>query len=71
MRLVSDPTLLLCVTDLMWELSLPIGVDCDHEYCNPMVGGGSKLLEKIMLLGWKVLLTGCDGDQLFDQRSSG
>ncbi|XP_075640828.1 carboxylesterase 1-like [Castanea sativa] len=66
--LVNDPTLPLCVTDLTWELSLPIGVDCDHEYCNPTVGGGSKLLEKIKLLGWKVLLTGCDGDQLFDRQ---
>ncbi|KAL4604297.1 hypothetical protein ACB092_10G183300, partial [Castanea dentata] len=68
LRLVNDPTLPLCVTDLMWELSLPIGVDCDHEYCNPTVGGGSKLLEKIKLLGWKVLLTGCDGDRLFDRQ---
>ncbi|KAM4087177.1 hypothetical protein ACJW30_10G158000 [Castanea mollissima] len=68
LRLVNDPTLPLCVTDLTWELSLPIGVDCDHEYCNPTVGGGSKLLEKIKLLGWKVLLTGCDGDQLFDRQ---
>ena len=68
LRLVDDPKLPLCVTDLMWELSLPIGVDRDHEYCNPTVGGGSKLLEKIRLLGWKVLVTGCDGDHLFDHQ---
>ncbi|KAM3688512.1 hypothetical protein ACJW31_10G156100 [Castanea mollissima] len=68
LRLVNDPTSPLCVTDLMWELSLPIGVDRDHEYCNPTVGGGSKLLEKIRLLGWKVLVTGCDGDHLFDRQ---
>ncbi|KAK7855141.1 carboxylesterase 1-like [Quercus suber] len=68
LRLVNDPMLPLCVTDLMWELSLPIGVDCDHEYCNPTVAGGSKLLEKIRLLGWKVLVTGCDGDLLFDRQ---
>jgi acetyl esterase/lipase len=44
LRLVNDPALPPSVSDLMWELSLPIGVDRDHEYCNPTVGGGSKLL---------------------------
>ncbi|KAL4604300.1 hypothetical protein ACB092_10G183600 [Castanea dentata] len=41
LRLVNDPVLPLFVNDLMWELSLQIGVDLDHEYCNPTVGGGS------------------------------
>ena len=49
LRLVSDPVLPLFVNDLMWELSLPIGVDRDHEYCNSTVGGGSQRLEKIRL----------------------
>ncbi|XP_022718104.1 probable carboxylesterase 120 [Durio zibethinus] len=68
-RLVNDPFFPPCVSDLMWELSLPIGVDRDHKYCNPMGGGGSfTILEKIKRLGWRVLVTGCDGDQLIDRQ---
>ncbi|XP_050263622.1 carboxylesterase 1-like isoform X1 [Quercus robur] len=63
----NDPILPLSVCDLMWELSLPI-VDRDHEYCNPKVGDGPQLLEKIKLLGWKVLVVGCDGDILFEHQ---
>jgi acetyl esterase/lipase len=68
LRLVNDPALPPSVSDLMWELSLPIGVDRDHEYCNPTVGGGSKLLEKIKVLGWRIFVSGCDGDPLFDRQ---
>ncbi|XP_041002722.1 carboxylesterase 1-like [Juglans microcarpa x Juglans regia] len=63
----NDPVLPLSVSDLMWELSLPI-VDREHEYCNPMVEGGSQRLQKIKLLGWRVLVTGCDGDPLIDRQ---
>ncbi|KAM4075289.1 hypothetical protein ACB094_10G158200 [Castanea mollissima] len=58
LRLANDPMLPLplFVNDLIWELSLPIGVDRDHEYCNPMVGGGSQRLERIRLLGWRILV---------------
>jgi hypothetical protein len=52
----------------MWELSLPIGVDRDHEYSNPTVGGESKLLEKVRVLGWRIFVSGCDGDPLFDHQ---
>ncbi|CAK7337149.1 unnamed protein product [Dovyalis caffra] len=68
MRLVDDPHLPQCVNDLMWNLALPSGVDRDHEYCNPMVDGGSKLWENLRLLGWKVLVTGCDGDPMIDRQ---
>ena len=68
LRLVSDPVLPLFVNDLMWELSLPIGVDRDHEYCNSTVGGGSQRLEKIRLLGWRVLVIDCKGDPLIDRQ---
>nr|XP_023900309.1 carboxylesterase 1-like [Quercus suber]POE50865.1 carboxylesterase 1 [Quercus suber] len=63
----NDPNFPLSVCDLMWELSLPI-VDRDHEYCNPKVGDGPQLLEKIKLLGWKVLVVGYDGDILFEHQ---
>ncbi|KAM3688514.1 hypothetical protein ACJW31_10G156300 [Castanea mollissima] len=63
----NDPILPLSVSDLLWELSLPIA-DRDHEYCNPKVGDGPQLLEKIKLLGWKVLVVGCDGDILFEHQ---
>ncbi|KAF5480325.1 hypothetical protein F2P56_001085 [Juglans regia] len=68
LRLFNDPLFPPCMSDVMWELSLPVGVNRDHEYCNPTVGGGSKLLERIKVLGWKILVTGCDGDQLFDHQ---
>ena len=68
LRLVNDPVLPFFVNDLMWELSLPIGVDRDQEYCNPAVGGGSQRLEKIRLLEWRVLMIDCKGDPLIDHQ---
>ncbi|XP_030948707.1 carboxylesterase 1-like [Quercus lobata] len=70
LKLANDPVLPLplFVNDLMWELSLPIAVDRDHEYCNPTVGGGSQRLEKIRLLGWRVLVIDCKGDPLIDRQ---
>ncbi|KAL3755849.1 hypothetical protein ACJRO7_002835 [Eucalyptus globulus] len=69
--LVNNQTLPLAARDFMWELSLPIGVNRDHEYCNPVVDGGSKLSEgvdKMKLLGWRLLVTGCNGDPLIDRQ---
>ncbi|CAI9767637.1 unnamed protein product [Fraxinus pennsylvanica] len=68
LRLVNDKVLPPCVTDIMWELALPTGVDRDHEYCNPMVGIKSDVLEQIKDLGWKILITGFDGDPLIDRQ---
>ncbi|OMO51004.1 Alpha/beta hydrolase-3 [Corchorus capsularis] len=70
-ELRSDaPLFLPCVSDLIWELSLPVGVDRDHEYCNPMVGSSksSSAFEKIKRLGWRVFVAGCHGDQLIDRQ---
>ncbi|KAI5444683.1 hypothetical protein KIW84_013095 [Lathyrus oleraceus] len=67
LRLVNDRIVPLCVTDLMWELALPIGADRDHEYCNLRVGNGLEKLEKIRDVGWKVLVSGNDGDPMVDR----
>ncbi|KAF4400733.1 hypothetical protein G4B88_001288 [Cannabis sativa] len=68
LRLVNDSVLPLCVSDLMWELALPEGVDRDHMYSNPMVSDGSKSLEIIKSLQWKVMVAGWDGDPLYDRQ---
>ncbi|KAJ4717182.1 carboxylesterase 1-like [Melia azedarach] len=68
LRSANNPFFPLCGNDLMWELSLPIEADRDHEYCNPTVGGGSKLLYQFKLLGWKVLVIGGNEDPLLDRQ---
>ncbi|KAK4838071.1 hypothetical protein QYF36_010711 [Acer negundo] len=58
------------VVELAWNLCLPIGAeaDLDHEYCNPAVEGGSKVvLDQIKRLGWKVMMSGCYGDPVIDR----
>lgn len=67
-RLMNDPFLSLCVTDLLWELSLPVGADRDHEYCNPRAGNGWKKMERMGRLEWRLLVTGCSGDPLVDRQ---
>ncbi|KAE8665500.1 carboxylesterase 1-like [Hibiscus syriacus] len=68
LRLVNDPVLPPGVSDMSWELALPIGGDCDHEYCNPTSGKGPTLLGNLASIGWRVLVTGCDGDPLIDRQ---
>ncbi|KAK8579395.1 hypothetical protein V6N13_142604 [Hibiscus sabdariffa] len=66
---VNDPFFPPCVSDLMWELCLPVGTDRDHTYCNPTAGKDSfSVLEEMGRLGWRVLVTGCDGDQMIDRQ---
>ncbi|KAH7557535.1 hypothetical protein ACOSP7_027334 [Xanthoceras sorbifolium] len=70
LRLINDMVLPVCASDVLWDLSLPLGADRDHEYSNPTVEGGSKVvLDKIKSLGWKVMVTGCDGDPLVDRQT--
>ncbi|KAL4604302.1 hypothetical protein ACB092_10G183800 [Castanea dentata] len=68
LRLVNNSVLPQSVSDLIWKLALPIGVDRDHEYCNPTVGGGPDHFDQIRKLGWWVLVIGCDGDPLIDRQ---
>ncbi|XP_010272622.1 PREDICTED: carboxylesterase 1 [Nelumbo nucifera] len=64
-NLANNPFLPLSVTDVMWELSLPVGSDRDHVYSNPMTTGS--LTHQIGLLG-RCLVTGCSGDLLISQQ---
>ncbi|KAK9108066.1 hypothetical protein Syun_024077 [Stephania yunnanensis] len=66
MRLINGRVFPISVSDLMWELSLPRGVDRDHEYCNPTVGGEGRW-EKI---GWggRCFVSGHGGDPLVDRQ---
>ncbi|MED6186835.1 hypothetical protein PIB30_070545 [Stylosanthes scabra] len=68
LRLADDPHLSLCNNYAKWDLSLPVGADRDHEYCNPTAGDGPKKIEMIGRLGLRVLVTGCDGDPLVDRQ---
>nr|AFK45612.1 unknown [Lotus japonicus] len=68
LRMVNDSHLSLCSNDMLWELSLPVGVNRDNEYCNPAVGNGPVRLEEIKRLGWRILVTGCSGDPLMDRQ---
>ncbi|KAK7280029.1 hypothetical protein RJT34_25091 [Clitoria ternatea] len=68
MRLMDDQVLPPHVCDLLWELSLPVGVDRDHEYCNPTAGDGPKVLDKVREREWRVVVTGCYGDPLVEHQ---
>lgn len=67
-RMMDNKRLPLCVTDLLWKLSLPAGVDRDHEYCNPTAGDGRERVEEIGRRGWGVVVTGTGGDPLVDRQ---
>ncbi|ESQ31710.1 hypothetical protein EUTSA_v10005595mg [Eutrema salsugineum] len=67
-RLVNDQVCPPIVTDVFWDLCLPVGVDRDHEYSNPTVGDGSEELEKIGRLRWKVMVIGGERDPMVDRQ---
>ncbi|XP_074318983.1 carboxylesterase 1-like [Silene latifolia] len=66
-QLENDVVRQLELCDFMWELSLPVGMDQDHEYSNPCRDGGSRLVDRVRDLGWWVMFVSCDGDPLFDR----
>ncbi|KAK7357395.1 hypothetical protein VNO80_16680 [Phaseolus coccineus] len=67
-RLAEDPVLAPHVCDVLWELSLPVGVDREHEYCNPRGGDGGVILERVKELSWRVMVSGCHEDPLVDHQ---
>ncbi|XP_010521491.1 PREDICTED: probable carboxylesterase 120 [Tarenaya hassleriana] len=62
-RLGQDPVLPPTVSDVFWELCLPVGADRDHEYSNPKEG-----LEGMVRVRWKVMVIGTEGDPLVDRQ---
>lgn len=67
-RLVRDKMVPPHLNDLAWGLALPIGVDRDHEYSNPVKNIRVVELERVKKEGWKVLVTGDRGDPLVDRQ---
>ncbi|KAL1809327.1 hypothetical protein ACET3Z_026317 [Daucus carota] len=61
-KLYKNPYLPVSATDLLWLLSLPLGSDRDHEYCNPL----DVVNPKIKRLP-RCLIRGFEGDALVDR----
>ena len=57
LRLENDEVPPLHINDLTWKLALPVGVDRDHECCNPTAVDGGRV-EKVRDQGWRVPVTG-------------
>ncbi|KAI3944338.1 hypothetical protein MKW98_006499 [Papaver atlanticum] len=55
------------VTNVMWELALPVGSSRDHVYCNPSVDNGESSGTNAGLIK-KCLVIGCYGDPLIDHQ---
>ena len=66
-RLENNESFPLCVSDLAWELALPVGADRDHEYANPRAEKWVGKLGRVRDLGWRVLVSGNGGDILIDR----
>ncbi|WOH09390.1 hypothetical protein DCAR_0728847 [Daucus carota subsp. sativus] len=61
-RLSTNPNLPLNVSDLMWQLALPLGSDRDHEYSNPLISCNPKIKQLT-----RCLMRGFEGDPLVDR----
>lgn len=64
LKLATDQYFPLPVIDLLWELSLPVGTDRDHRFCNPLTETNK---EKLKSIG-KCLVIGFGGDPLIDRQ---
>lgn len=67
LRLVKDSVLPLAANDMCWDLSLPVGANRGHEYCEPLKDGGSGMLDKVREFGWRLWVVSCEGDPLYDR----
>ncbi|KAL5721262.1 hypothetical protein ACHQM5_013843 [Ranunculus cassubicifolius] len=69
LRLANDLVLPTCVNDLMWELSLPLGTDRDHEYCNPIKEDAHKKNADIHKKFPRCYIRGHGGDPALDRQN--
>ena len=65
-RLAENKTIPLYMSDILWDLALPIGANRDHEFSNPVKG--LMEVDKIVSEGWRILVTGYEGDPLIDRQ---
>ncbi|KAG6382839.1 hypothetical protein SASPL_157443 [Salvia splendens] len=65
-RLAENEIIPLYLTDTLWDMALPIGVNRDHEFSNPCKG--LMEVDKIVSEGWRILVTGYEGDLLIDRQ---
>ncbi|XP_043717076.1 probable carboxylesterase 9 [Telopea speciosissima] len=65
LKYADDQMLPLTVSDLTWEMALPVGANRDHEYCNPWAS--PDLIQKLRKMG-KVLVRGYGGDVTIDRQ---
>ncbi|XP_026380215.1 carboxylesterase 1-like isoform X3 [Papaver somniferum] len=67
LRLINDLYLAPSLSDVMWELALPVGSDRDHAYCNPSIDDGESSRIKVGLMN-RCLVMGFYGDPLIDRQ---
>ncbi|PIA49789.1 hypothetical protein AQUCO_01300491v1 [Aquilegia coerulea] len=64
-RLVNDDMIPKSAIELVWELTLPVGSNRDHEYSNPML---EKTYQKNIRLLPRTLIRGFSGDAIYDRQ---
>ncbi|MCL7031922.1 hypothetical protein MKW94_020806 [Papaver nudicaule] len=67
LRLINDPYLAPAVSDVMWELALPVGSSRDHVYCNPTADNDGSSGNLVGLIK-RCLVIGFYGDPLIDRQ---
>ncbi|KAI3859851.1 hypothetical protein MKX03_026921 [Papaver bracteatum] len=67
LRLINDLYLAPSLSDVMWELALPVGSSRDHVYCNPSIDDGESSGIKVALIE-RCLVIGFYGDPLIDRQ---
>ncbi|KAG6430362.1 hypothetical protein SASPL_108427 [Salvia splendens] len=65
-RLAENEIIPLYMTDLTWDMALPIGADRDHEFSN--LRKGLMDVDKVVSEGWRILVSGNEGDPLIDRQ---
>nr|XP_043618403.1 probable carboxylesterase 120 [Erigeron canadensis] len=67
-RLANAELFTLPTSDMFWHLCLPVDASRDHEYSNPMMGGGPDGLDRAKELGWTVMMVIRNDDLMYDRQ---